>query len=73
MSQLGKLLVVDDEADICDFVCYVADNLGFETHSITNADEFEKIDINELKIIVLDLSMPGVDGIELIRLIAEKQ
>ena len=73
MSHLGKLLVVDDEADICDFVCYVAENIGFDTHSITNADEFESIDIRELSIIVLDLSMPGVDGIELIRSLAEKK
>jgi DNA-binding response OmpR family regulator len=63
-----RLLVVDDEADFGTFVRRVAEKLGFETRVTTRADEFKKI-YGDFKptVIALDMVMPDVDGIELVR------
>lgn len=66
------LLVVDDEPEIASFLTEVANDLGFETHSVLNGDDFAGA-FNELEpsTIILDLNLPDTDGIELMRYMAE--
>ncbi|MFQ5660366.1 MAG: bacteriohemerythrin [Gammaproteobacteria bacterium] len=71
-KQKLKLLIIDDEADICDFVSYVAESVGYETVSINQAEKLQELDISDINIIVLDLFMPGTDGVETIRYLADK-
>ncbi len=68
---LPKLIVVDDEADLAEFVCMVAENAGFDSEQFSNAGIFMKQYDNCADVIILDLMMPGVDGIEIIRFLAE--
>ncbi len=70
----NRLLVVDDEADICELVKDVAEGIGFEVAALTHADEFRTTyrDIAPT-VIILDLHMPGTDGIELLRFLADDQ
>ncbi len=74
MSQTGKLLVIDDDEGICDFICFVADNLGFEATFITDPlhIEMEKFDIMTFDVIFLDFAMPGMNGIEMLSFLAEQ-
>jgi len=63
-----KILVVDDEEDLLELVRYT---LAKEGHSITCVDTGEKaVDSVQRKIpdlIVLDLMLPGIDGLEVCR------
>jgi two-component system phosphate regulon response regulator PhoB len=63
-----KILVVDDEEDLLELVRYT---LAKEGHSITCVDTGEKaIDSVQRKLpdlIVLDLMLPGIDGLEVCR------
>ena len=68
-----KLLVIDDEPDICEFVCFAAESAGYETLSFTRADQVQDIYSDDINVIALDLAMPGTDGIEFIRYLAEKE
>ena len=70
----NRLLIVDDEAGIRDFLSAVAQGLGFEVHAVGNADEFT-VAVEEFKptAMILDLNMPGSDGIELLRYLAEEK
>ena len=70
----NRLLIVDDEAGIRDFLSAVAQGLGFEVHAVGNADEFT-VAVEEFKptAMILDLNMPGSDGIELLRCLAEEK
>lgn len=66
-----RLLVADDEPDICDIVAEVAEYLGFQVAAVHEATEFESVyRKHQPHVVVLDLNMPRVDGIELLRFIA---
>lgn len=67
-----KILIVDDEPDILDFLKY---NLKKEGYSVaTAADGRQAIAVAELEkpdLIILDIMMPELDGIETCRLLRE--
>lgn len=66
-----RLLVIDDEKDICDFVSRVAADRGFKTASAIVHKEFKRL-YREFRptFIVMDLAMPDGDGIELLRFLS---
>lgn len=68
MSKQPKLLVVDDQADICDFIREVAEPLGYDVTTMTVPQDSLKV-YGKLSpdVIVLDIVMPNVDGIEILR------
>jgi DNA-binding response OmpR family regulator len=72
MPQL-RLLLIDDEPVIAEFVASAARECGF-TPSITGNDqEFRDSFIaNRPHLVVLDLGMPGMDGVELLRFLADQ-
>lgn len=69
----GYLLVIDDEPDIGAFLCEAADRFGFEAVATDNPDDFwSRYDAVEPVVIILDLKMPQVDGVELLRKLAAR-
>ena len=68
-----ELLVVDDETDFAQFVADVAEDAGFKVLSTDEPAKFFELYSSETNIVVLDLFMPGIDGIELIRHLADKK
>jgi len=68
---LPKLLVIDDEIDLASFVSDVAVQAGFDVKQYNNAGIFKEQYDKCADVIILDLIMPGVDGIEIIRYLAE--
>lgn len=68
-----RLLIIDDEEDICDLIAEIGERNGFKTLTISNAETVSKILDDFLPdVIMLDLMMPGTDGVELLRLLSEK-
>ncbi len=60
-----KIMVVDDERDICDFVKNFFTLRGYQVYSAHNGEEAQRIAEKEDPLIVLqDIRMPGYDGIE---------
>jgi DNA-binding NtrC family response regulator len=72
-AMLGRLLVIDDEPDIARYIGLVAEELGYEVRVTTDPEVFKR-DYDELKptVIILDVVMPEVDGIELVKFLAQR-
>lgn len=69
-----KLLVVDDEKDVCNFVKNFFGLRGFEVFTALNGEEALRIVEKEDPCIVLqDIRMPGIDGIETLRRMKERR
>lgn len=66
-----SLLIYDDDQDMIAYLESVAIEAGYGVSSATNFDEFEKIDLDGIDIIMIDLLMPDKDGIEVLRHLAE--
>jgi two-component system alkaline phosphatase synthesis response regulator PhoP len=60
-----KILLVDDEKDILEFLSYNLSNEGFQISTASNGVEaLEKAKEMHPHLVLLDVMMPGMDGIE---------
>ena len=68
-----RLLLVDDEPVLADFIADAARGCGFEPIVTSNDAEFrDQFVADRPDTVVLDLGMPGMDGVELLRFLAEQ-
>jgi EAL domain-containing protein (putative c-di-GMP-specific phosphodiesterase class I) len=68
----ARLLVMDDEPGVSDFIAEVANFAGYRCLALSDPSRFEAALDVDPALIVLDLMMPGIDGIELLRVMGEK-
>ena len=62
-----KLYLVDDDQDVLDSLSWMLEALGHTAQAYLSADAFLKaVDLNQSAIAILDIQMPGMDGIELL-------
>ncbi|MDD6481986.1 MAG: VanR-ABDEGLN family response regulator transcription factor [Lachnospiraceae bacterium] len=67
-----KILIVDDEREICDLVELYLSNEDYEIYKFYNgADAKACIEERELDLAILDVMLPDIDGMELCRFIRE--
>ena len=67
-----KILIADDEPDIIEFICYNLNKEGFEVTTATNGlDAIKKAKEIQPHLILLDIMMPGMDGIEVCKELRE--
>ncbi|MEZ5025383.1 MAG: response regulator transcription factor [Chitinophagales bacterium] len=67
-----KILVVDDEPDILEFLSYNLEKEGFTVETAENGKQaLEKAKKNQPDIVLLDVMMPEMDGIEACRTMRE--
>ncbi len=65
-----KILVVDDEPDIVELVSYNLKKEGFHVSSATDGEEaLAKIRKGRFDFLILDLMLPGLQGVELCRIL----
>jgi DNA-binding response OmpR family regulator len=67
-ARRGSVLVVDDEPTIGEIVCRYLERAGYETH--VALDGLEAVAVAEDQrpdLVVLDLMLPGIDGLEAMR------
>lgn len=69
---MTKILVVDDEIDVCDFVKHFFEERNFRTFTALSGEEALRILKKEKPdIILLDIRMKKMDGIETLKRIRE--
>ena len=68
-----RLLLIDDEPALADFLANAARECGFEPVVTSDDTEFRETFRNEKPdMVALDLGMPGMDGVELLRFLADE-
>lgn len=63
-----RILIADDDKDICDLLEIYIKNEGFEVEKAYDGQEaLDKIGDNELDCLILDVMMPKKDGLEVVK------
>jgi len=63
--------IVDDDIQTAELLCAVIENIDLNCQPFTEAKQFLHTSIDNNDVILLDLNMPDVDGIEVIRILAK--
>ena len=68
-----RLLLIDDEPTLAEFLASAAEESGFEPVITGHDHEFREAFLAQRPdMVALDLGMPGMDGVELIRFLADE-
>ena len=68
-----RLLLIDDEPALADFVASAAVEVGFEPEITSEDQQFRDEFLRQRPdMVALDLGMPGMDGVELLRFLARE-
>ena len=68
-----SILVVEDEEDILDLISYNLKQAGFSVIAVESGEEALEVASEEnFSLVLLDLMLPGVDGLEVCRLLRAK-
>ncbi len=69
----ARILIVDDEPSITEFVSYAMQKEGYQTEIASDSEEaLRKIEQQHFDLFILDIMLPGIDGYELCRRIRAK-
>jgi two-component system, OmpR family, alkaline phosphatase synthesis response regulator PhoP len=67
-----KILIVDDEKDILEFLQYNFEKEGYHVYTALNGISGKELAFkNKPDLIILDIMMPGIDGVELCKELRE--
>ncbi|MDB5774698.1 MAG: transcriptional regulator [Herbaspirillum sp.] len=73
-SPLSRILVVEDNVDSNDMLCELLRALDHDADGVTSAeDALALLKQRNFDIVITDISLPGMSGIELAKLIAHEQ
>jgi DNA-binding response OmpR family regulator len=68
-----RLLLIDDEPQLAAFVASAAKMCGFDPITTDRDEDFRARLIDDApQMVALDLGMPGMDGVELLRFLADQ-
>ncbi|HHT9118413.1 MAG TPA: sigma-54-dependent transcriptional regulator [Candidatus Hypogeohydataceae bacterium YC38] len=68
-----RILVVDDDANIRFFLIEALKKMGYEAEAVQDAESgFSLLDKNPFNLVILDMKLPGISGLEAIQVIKGK-
>ena len=69
---MSKLLIVDDEVEICEFLKSFFEDRDFEVAVANGGSQaLEKVADFHPEVVLLDIQMPGMDGLQVLKKIKE--
>jgi DNA-binding response OmpR family regulator len=71
---MPRVLLVDDEPDLCSVLAIALETDGFQVDSATDARRaLELLEADPPDVVILDIMMPGMDGFELLGQVRHRQ
>ncbi len=64
-----RILVVDDEEDLCEILKFNLENEGYEVDTANSAEEALKLDISSYNLLLLDVMMGEISGFKMANII----
>ena len=61
---MKQLAIIDDDPEILKLLDQYLTKNGYEVEAFTDGESFLKKDVNKFSLIVLDIGLPGIDGLE---------
>lgn len=68
---MARIYIVDDEIQVAELFSAAIDSVGIDNQYFTSAREFLEVDLLDSDVVLLDLNMPDIDGIEVIRMLGK--
>jgi DNA-binding response OmpR family regulator len=69
---MGKILVVDDEQDICEILKFNIENEGYDVATANSAEEARTLLSSDVVLILLDVMMHGISGYQFAKQLRDK-
>ncbi len=70
---MQKILIVEDNQDFRDLLALMLKGQGYEVYTADNGEEgIRLVDANCPDLIITDINMPRMDGIEMVRVLRRK-
>lgn len=67
-----KILVVDDEQDLCEILKFNLETEGYVVDTANSAEEAMELDIPSYNLLLLDVMMGGISGFQMAKILKEK-
>ncbi len=68
MEEKARILVVDDEEGMCEFLHYLLEGEGYRVDlAHSGAEALTKLEQKPFDLVLADIKMPGMDGLEMLR------
>ena len=64
-ENMKRILVVDDEQDLCEILKFNLETEGYEVETANSAEEALEMDIASFDLLLLDVMMGGMSGFQL--------
>jgi two-component system, NtrC family, response regulator PilR len=72
MHKNTRILIVDDEAGMCDFLAYYLGSQGFQVATARSGEEaLALLEKEPFQLVLADIMMPSIDGLEMLRLVKQ--
>ena len=69
---MKQLAIIDDDPEILKLLEQYLTKNGFEVKAFTDGESFLKADESDFSLIVLDIGLPGIDGLEVCKRVRQK-
>ena len=68
-----RILVVDDEEDLCEILKFNLENEGYQVDTATSAEEALKMDLSQYHLLLLDVMMGEISGFRMANMLKKEK
>lgn len=69
---MGNVIIVDDDEEIRDLLSRYLQKNGYQAHAFESGEDFLEHPMESVQLVILDIGLPGIDGLEVCRRLRQK-